>query len=63
MENAMQIFKNDEFGQIRTVVIENEPYFVGKDVAGVLGYSNSRKALADHVDAEDKGVTKCDTLG
>ena len=63
MENAMQIFKNDEFGQIRTIVIENEPYFVGKDVAGVLGYSNSRKALADHVDAEDKGVTKCDTLG
>lgn len=63
MENAMQIFKNDEFGQIRTVVIENEPYFVGKDVAGVLGYSNSRKALADHVDDEDKGVTKCDTLG
>ena len=63
MENAIQIFKNDEFGQIRTVVIENEPYFVGKDVAGVLGYSNSRKALADHVDDEDKGVTKCDTLG
>ena len=63
MENAMQIFKNDEFGQIRTIVIENEPYFVGKDVAGVLGYSNSRKALADHVDDEDKGVTKCDTLG
>ena len=59
----MQIFKNDEFGQIRTIVIENEPYFVGKDVAGVLGYSNSRKALADHVDDEDKGVTKCDTLG
>ena len=55
MENAMQIFKNDEFGQIRTIVIENEPYFVGKDVAGVLGYSNSRKALADHVDDEDKG--------
>ncbi len=63
MENAIQIFKNDELGQIRTVVIGNEPYFVGKDVAGVLGYSNSRKALADHVDDEDKGVTKCDTLG
>ena len=37
MENAMKIFKNDEFGQVRTVVIENEPYFVGKDVAEALG--------------------------
>lgn len=63
MENAMQIFKNDEFGQVRTVVINNEPYFVGKDVAEALGYTNSRKAIADHVDDEDKGVTKCDTLG
>ena len=40
MENAMQIFKNNEFGQIRTVVIENEPYFVGNDVADILGYQN-----------------------
>ena len=40
-----------------------EPWFVGKDVAEILGYSNTRKALADHVDEEDKGVTKCDTLG
>lgn len=63
MENAMQIFKNVEFGQVRTVVINNEPYFVGKDVAEALGYTNSRKAIADHVDDEDKGVTKCDTLG
>ena len=37
MANEMQIFKNDEFGQVRTVVIENEPYFVGKDVAEALG--------------------------
>ena len=44
-------------------MINNEPWFVGKDVAAVLGYSNSRKALIDHVDEEDKGVTKCDTLG
>ena len=61
--NEIQIFKNDAFGEVRTVTINNEPYFVGKDVAEILGYSNSRKAIADHVDDDDKGVTKCDTLG
>lgn len=61
--NEIQIFKNDAFGTVRTVTINNEPYFVGKDVAEILGYSNSRKAIADHVDDDDKGVTKCDTLG
>lgn len=60
--NNLKIFDNPEFGKIRTTVINNQPYFVGKDVAGVLGYSNSRKAINDHVDKEDKGVTKCDTL-
>ena len=60
---ALQIFENAEFGQVRTVTIDNEPWFVGKDVATALGYSNSRKALADHVQEDDKGVTKCDTLG
>ncbi len=59
----MQIFQNNEFGQIRTLTIDSQPWFVGKDVADALGYSNSRKALIDHVDEEDKGVTKCDTLG
>lgn len=49
--------------QIRALTTEGEPWFVGKDVAEVLGYSNSRKAIADHVDSEDKGVTKCYTLG
>lgn len=43
--------------------LDGDPWFVGKDVAEILGYSNTRKALADHVDEEDKGVTKCDTLG
>ena len=62
MQN-LQVFKNDEFGTMRTVNIEGEPYFVGKDVAEILGYANSRKAIIDHVDDEDKGVTKCDTLG
>lgn len=59
----LQIFKNAEFGSVRTVTVEGESYFVGKDVAEILGYSNTRKALADHVDEEDKGVTKCDTPG
>lgn len=61
--NEVQIFNNEEFGRVRTLVIDGEPWFVGKDVAEILGYSNTRKALADHVDEEDKGVTKCDTLG
>ena len=61
--NELQIFNNPEFGEIRTVEVNGEPWLVGKDVAQALGYSNPRKALADHVDDEDKGVTKRDTLG
>lgn len=61
--NNLMIFENAEFGQIRTVEIKNEPWFVGKDVAVILGYSNPRDALVKHVDDEDKGVAKCDTLG
>ena len=53
---ALQIFENAEFGKIRTVVLDGEPWFVGKDVAAALGYTNSRKALADHVDEEDKNT-------
>lgn len=60
---GLQIFNNPEFGEIRTTVIDGEPWLVGKDVATALGYSNPRKTLNDHVDGEDKGVTKCDTLG
>ena len=63
MANEVQIFENVEFGKVRTIVKDGEPYFVGKDVAEILGYTNSRKAIGDHVDEEDKGVTKCDTLG
>lgn len=59
----LQIFKNESFGEVRTMIIDNEPWFVGKDVAEVLGYTNARKAINDHIDVEDKGVTKCDTLG
>lgn len=60
--NEVQTFDFDGSG-IRTLTIDEEPYFVGKDVAQVLGYSNPRDAIAKHVDAEDKGVAKCDTLG
>ena len=64
MKTNIQIFKNEMFGEIRTMTNEKgETFFVGKDVAEALGYSNSRKALLDHVDEEDKGVTKRDTLG
>lgn len=59
----LQVYKNAEFGSVRTTTIGGQPYFVGKDVASILGYANTRKALIDHVDEEDKGVTKCDTLG
>lgn len=59
----LRVFRDERFGAVRTTEIDGEPYFVGKDVAAILGYSNSRKALLDHVDEEDKGVTKCDTLG
>lgn len=61
--NELKVFENGEFGTVRAVEIDGECWLVGKDVAERLGYSNPRKALADHVDDEDKGVTKCDTLG
>jgi len=63
MKNQMQIFENTEFGKVRVITIDGQPWFISTDVTGILGYSNSRKAIIDHVDAEDKGVTKCDTLG
>lgn len=60
------VFKNlvhPEFGELRTVEIDGEPWFVGKDVATALGYTNSRDAIATHVFADDKGVESIDTLG
>ena len=63
MSKEIQIFKNDEFGQVRGVLINGEPYLIGKDVAEKLGYKNTSDALKKHVDDEDKGVAKCDTLG
>ena len=54
MSNNLQIFNNEEFGSIRTLEIDGEPWFVGKDVADILGYTNTPKAIRDHVDDEDK---------
>ena len=54
--SELKVFQNEEFGAVRTMTINGEPYFVGKDVADILGYSNSRKALIDHVDEEDKNT-------
>lgn len=56
MTNTLQVFENEEFGQVRTVVIDNEPWFVGKDVAQILGYRNPNEAIQDHVDCEDKFI-------
>ena len=61
--NNISTFNNPAFGSVRAVSVNDEPYFVGKDVAEILGYSNPRDALSKHVDAEDKGVANCDTLG
>ena len=55
--NNLQIFENPDFGQVRMIMIENEPYFVGKDVAEALGYSKTENAIANHVDEEDKTST------
>jgi len=52
--NELQIFNNEEFGQVRTVTIDGEPWFVGKYVAAALGYERPVKAIADHVDIEDR---------
>lgn len=52
--NELMIFNNPEFGEIRTVEVNGEPWLVGKDVAQALGYSNTKDAVSRHVDTEDK---------
>jgi prophage antirepressor-like protein len=52
--NQLEIFKNREFGEIRTVTVDGEPWFVAKDIAEILQYTNTQKAIRDHVDEEDK---------
>ena len=61
--NNIQIFNNPEFGKVRTIVKNNEPWFVGKDVADALGYKETAKAIRERVDDDDKGVSILDTPG
>ena len=58
--NDLQIFENAEFGSVRTIIVNNEPYFVGKDVAEILGYKDTSDALKRHIDEEDK-LSRCFT--
>lgn len=55
--NDLKVFNNDEFGSIRTWVVDDEPWFVGKDIATILGYAKPENAIANHVDDEDKTST------
>lgn len=59
--NEMQVFNNKEFGTVRTIERNGEPWFVGKDVAAALGYKDPTKAARERVDEEDRGVAKIDT--
>lgn len=64
--NELKIFENDQFGKVRVIKVDEEPWFVGKDVAAALGYGQGKSlanAVANHVDAEDKGVTELMTPG
>lgn len=63
MSNEIQIFANDQFGEVRTLTKDGEPWFVGKDVATILGYSDTADAVKKHVDPEDKGVGEMPTPG
>lgn len=54
--DKLQIFKNEEFGEIRSLEINNEPYFIGKEIATILGYKNGSRDIKRHVDEEDRKV-------
>lgn len=60
--NELQIFNHPDFGEVRTVTINDEPWLVGKDVAQALGYQNPQKALRDHVDDDEKTVNESFTV-
>ncbi|WP_053956290.1 BRO family protein [Inediibacterium massiliense] len=60
--HELKIFENEKFGQIRTLLIDGEPWFVGKDVAQILKYSNPQKAIRDHVDEDDRTVNETFTV-
>lgn len=61
--NELKVFNSEEFGDVRTVTINGDPWFVGKDVAAALGFTNPRDSISTHVFDEDKGVESIDTLG
>ena len=62
-ENQIKVFENVDFGKVRIIEMNGEPWFVGKDVATILGYKETAKAIRTHVDEEDKGVSVLDTPG
>ena len=59
--NQIKVFENTEFGEVRVVDVNGESYFVGKDVADILGYNKTADAIRAHVDEEDKGVYEMQT--
>lgn len=63
LSENIKIFNNAEFGDIRVMLIDDDPWFVGKDIAVALGYNNPQKAIRDHVDEQDRGVNEMDTPG
>ena len=63
MNNMIRIFENEKFGKVRTVIVNGEPWFAAKDVAEILGYTETAKAVRTHVDEDDKGVSRMDTPG
>jgi len=54
LNDNLQIFENRDFGQVRVIEINNEPWFIGKDIATILGYTNTKDALKKHIDEDDK---------
>lgn len=62
MENNLQIFNSVEFGKIRTIIKDDNVWFIGKDVAEALGYSNTSKAIITHIDKEDKQFLMLDIV-
>ena len=63
MNNMIRIFENEKFGKVRTVIVNGEPWFAAKDVAEILGYTETAKAVRTHVDEDDNGVSRMDTPG
>ncbi|EHN15805.1 prophage antirepressor, partial [Clostridium sporogenes PA 3679] len=61
--NTLQVFKNNDFGEVKTIQNENGIWFVGNEISKILGYSNYRNAIVNHVDEEDKMCTQIEYAG